>query len=112
MVCSRALSRQTVLMLQALAAEPTVWRHGYELGQLLGLRSGSLYPIVMRLAEHDLFETAWEADAPHSRPPRYLYRLASAGLELAAAELAASVDGVVKPMPLPRNGSNRPSSGP
>ena len=58
------LSSQAVLLVRALAAQPTTWRHGYELGQEVGRRSGSLYPILIRLAERDLLETAWETDAP------------------------------------------------
>jgi DNA-binding PadR family transcriptional regulator len=94
-----------MLVLHALAAEPTTWRHGYELGQQLGLRSGSLYPILMRLAERSLLETAWEPDAPHGRPPRHLYRLTSAGLA-AAADLE-----VVPPPPAVSQVRPRPASG-
>src|SRR3954464_13438264 len=43
---SRRPSPQTVSVLDALAADPTAWRYGYELGVEVGLRSGSLYPIL------------------------------------------------------------------
>jgi DNA-binding PadR family transcriptional regulator len=77
-----------------LAAQPRAWRHGYELGQEVGLRSGSLYPILMRLADRDLLETAWQTAAPAGRPPRHLYRLSPQGLAVAtevAAEDAAAL---------------------
>jgi DNA-binding PadR family transcriptional regulator len=48
-----------------------------------------MYPILMRLADRGLLETAWENDVPAGRPPRHLYRLTGTGLDL-AAELAAS----------------------
>jgi DNA-binding PadR family transcriptional regulator len=48
-----------------------------------------MYPILMRLADRGLLETAWERDAPIGRPPRHLYRLTDSGLEL-AKELAAA----------------------
>lgn len=50
-----------------------------------------MYPILMRLADRGLLETAWESDVPAGRPPRHLYRLTDTGLELAAelAELSA-----------------------
>jgi DNA-binding PadR family transcriptional regulator len=83
MVRARALSPQTARVLRALAARPQTWRHGYELGQEVGLRSGSLYPILIRLADRGLLETGWETDAPHGRPPRHLYRLTPTGLALA-----------------------------
>jgi PadR family transcriptional regulator PadR len=84
MARSRRPSAQTVAVLRALAAEPTTWHYGYPLCLQTGLKAGSLYPILMRLAERGLLETAWEHDAPHGRPPRHLYRLSGPGLELAA----------------------------
>jgi hypothetical protein len=56
----------------ALAEEPATWRYGYELCQRLGLKAGSVYPILMRLADRGLLETAWERDAPAGRPPPWL----------------------------------------
>jgi DNA-binding PadR family transcriptional regulator len=84
---TRQPSEQTTAVLVALAEDPTAWRHGYELCQQTGLKAGSMYPILMRLADRGLLETAWESDVPVGRPPRHLYRLTSSGLEL-AAELA------------------------
>lgn len=70
-------------MLSALAADPTAWRHGYELGQEVGLKAGSLYPILMRLSDRGLLEAQWETDPPQGRPARHLYRLTGDGVELA-----------------------------
>lgn len=75
-------------MLVALAREPAVWRHGYELCQELELKPGTLYPILMRLSDRDLLEAAWESDPPLGRPRRHLYRIRGAG-ERAAAEFVA-----------------------
>ena len=86
---TRRPSPQTVAVLTALAAGPLVWRHGYELGQEVGLKAGSLYPILMRLSDRGLLESMWEADPPSGRPARHLYRLTGAGA-LLAAEVAAS----------------------
>ena len=86
---SRQPSTQTTDVLLALAEDPTAWRHGYELCQQTGLKAGSMYPILIRLADRGLLETAWESDVPVGRPPRHLYRLTSQGLEL-ANELAAT----------------------
>ena len=58
-------------------------------GQQLDLKAGSVYPILMRLADRGLLETAWERDVPAGRPPRHLYRLTGPGRVL-AAELAAA----------------------
>ena len=89
MVRARRPSPQTVGVLLALAEDPTVWRYGYELCQQLHLPAGSMYPILIRLADQGLLETAWETDAPPGRPPRHLYRLTGPGVER-AAELAAA----------------------
>lgn len=85
---SRQPSTQTTDVLLALAEDPRAWRYGYELSQQTGLKAGSMYPILMRLTDRGLLETAWESDVPAGRPPRHLYRLTDAGREL-AAELAA-----------------------
>jgi PadR family transcriptional regulator PadR len=92
MTRARRPSRQTVVVLAALAADPTRWGYGYELGQEVGLKAGSLYPILMRLSDRGLLDASWEAEPPQGRPPRHLYRLTAAGMRLAndlAAEPAA-----------------------
>jgi DNA-binding PadR family transcriptional regulator len=83
-------SRQTAKVLAALAADPAGWRYGYELGREVGLKAGSLYPILMRLADRGLLEARWELAPPPGRPARHLYRLSSAGLELAGTVDATS----------------------
>lgn len=80
----RSHSPQTVLVLHALAAQPDTWRHGYDLVAELGLQSGSLYPILIRLGDRGLLDSVWGESEP-GRPPRHLYRLTSAGLTEAAA---------------------------
>jgi PadR family transcriptional regulator PadR len=90
---SRRPSAQTTAVVLALAEEPATWRYGYELCQQLQLKAGSVYPILMRLADRGLLETAWEAQAPAGRPPRHLYRLTGPG-RVMAAELAAAAKAV------------------
>ena len=41
----------------------------------MGLRSGSLYPILVRLCDRGLLEAKWEESPAAGRPPRHLYRL-------------------------------------
>ena len=88
---TRRPSPQTVHLLRALTVAPLEWRYGYELGVEVGLRSGSLYPMLVRLCDRDLLEAAWERDPPPGRPPRHLYRLTSRGREYAAAWVAPPV---------------------
>lgn len=87
MTRTRRPSAQTLSVVLALAETPSDWRYGYELCQQLGLKAGSMYPILMRLADRGLLETTWESDSPTGRPPRHLYRLSGPGRAL-ATELA------------------------
>lgn len=92
----RRPSAQTTAVVLALAQDPATWHYGYQLCQHLGLKAGSVYPILMRLADRGLLETAWERDAPAGRPPRHLYRLTGPGRVLAgglAAEPAGQPTG-------------------
>ena len=81
---NRPLSVQAISVLWALAVEPSQWRYGYDLGAEVRLKSGSLYPILVRLADRGLLEATWES-GPEGRPPRHLYRLSTAGREYVAA---------------------------
>ena len=91
---NRPPSAQTISVLRALAADPAQWRYGYELATEVHLKSGSLYPMLVRLADRGLLETSWEPGVG-SRPPRHLYRLTPAGREFVAALTAARVDRTV-----------------
>jgi DNA-binding PadR family transcriptional regulator len=84
----RRPSPQTAAVLEALAERGSDWSHGYDLCGRLGLKAGTVYPILMRLADRGQVETAWEQDVPRGRPPRHLYRLSPAGAAL-VAELRA-----------------------
>jgi PadR family transcriptional regulator PadR len=81
-------SAQTLSVLASLEADPAAWRHGYLLAKETGLRSGTLYPILIRLAERGLVEACWEEGQPAGRPRRHLYRLSPDGLAAARAALA------------------------
>jgi PadR family transcriptional regulator, regulatory protein PadR len=96
----RRPSPQTVKVLAALAVDPSAWRYGYELGLEVGLQSGSLYPILVRLCDRDLLEAKWEERPPLGRPARHLYRLTPSGLEHAATYVTRSV--------APRRSRSRP----
>lgn len=82
---------QTIAIVLALADEAAGWSHGYDLCRRLGLKAGTVYPILMRLAERGQVETAWETDPPAGRPARHLYRLSDAGAELAGELRKAAI---------------------
>jgi len=76
------LSPQTLKTIDAFLERPLDWKYGYDLSRNTGLKSGTLYPILMRLADHKLLETDWKASEP-GRPPRHMYRLTPEGMQFA-----------------------------
>jgi PadR family transcriptional regulator, regulatory protein PadR len=95
-------SAQTLSVLAVLCAEPQAWRHGYGIVKDTGLKSGSLYPILIRLADRGLVEARWEEEQPAGRPRRHLYRLTADGLAAAVDALA----GAARPaLPARRSGA-------
>jgi PadR family transcriptional regulator PadR len=99
---SRRASPQTISVVLALADEPKVWRHGYDLCRETGLKAGTMYPILIRLADQGLLETGWEQPQGLGRPPRHLYRLSAEGLAL-AQELARTANDAAKARPSRRH---------
>lgn len=81
-------SPQTMRVFQALLSDPAQWRHGYELSKETALASGTLYPILIRLADRELLETRWEPPSRPGRPPRHAYRLTADGAAYARSRLA------------------------
>jgi PadR family transcriptional regulator, regulatory protein PadR len=80
------LSTQTIQVLAVFLAAPRQWRYGYDISKDTGLKSGTLYPILIRLTEHKLLDTFWEASDP-GKPPRHMYRLTTDGLRFARQQL-------------------------
>lgn len=83
-------SAQTLAVLAALCSQPTGWHHGYALAKQTGLKSGTLYPILIRLADRGLVEACWQDEPQPGRPRRHLYRLTADGLAAATAALPAA----------------------
>ena len=81
-------TRQTRALMGALAGAPQAWRYGYDLSRETGLKSGTLYPLMMRLAERGWLESRWEEAGIEGRPPRRLCRLTAEGQVQAAKWLA------------------------
>lgn len=93
MVRRRSLSPQARALLSALSGAAGTWRHGYDLAREAGLRSGTLYPLLMRLEAQGLLEAEWQPAAMPGRPPRHAYRLTAAGLDLAKELQGAPAEG-------------------
>jgi PadR family transcriptional regulator len=85
-------SAQTLSVLAALCDQPSQWQHGYALARQTGLKSGTLYPILIRLADRGLVEACWQDEPAPGRPRRHLYRLTAAGLASATGALASAAE--------------------
>jgi PadR family transcriptional regulator PadR len=85
------ISRQTRALLEALLKSPRNWRYGYDLSTETGLKSGTLYPILIRLADQGLLESEWQ-ESDHPGRPRHAYRLTNEGLSLARVMTAPARD--------------------
>jgi PadR family transcriptional regulator PadR len=100
-------SAQTLAVLAELCSTPTRWQHGYGIARDTGLKSGTLYPILIRLADRGLIEARWEDEQPAGRPRRHLYRLTAGGLAAAEAALAEVGEATVVDRTPERRGARR-----
>tara|TARA_B100000678_G_scaffold83445_1_gene69320 strand:- start:2185 stop:2487 length:303 start_codon:yes stop_codon:yes gene_type:complete len=83
MVRDRRPSPQMLAVLAALYDRAPARIHGYELMKETGLKSGSLYPLLMRMSDRGLVSSEWCEPSAPGRPPRHAYRLTVTGLALA-----------------------------
>lgn len=75
------ISHSGLLVLKACLDRSSQSLYGYELMQITGLASGTLYPILMRFEDAGWLSSAWEVADPKEagRPRRRLYRITGAG---------------------------------
>lgn len=74
----RKPSSSTLTILKCLTGSPE-GLHGYALMKASGLASGTLYPILARLADRGWLEKHWETGEEISGPPRRVYTLTPVG---------------------------------
>ncbi len=77
---------QTLILLEAFLGEPNSWHYGYNLSRFAGLKSGTLYPILIRLTERGWLESEWRQE--EGQKPRHMYRLTAHGRQAARLALA------------------------
>ena len=81
------LSHTAALMLKAISEG---YSYGFDIMEITGLPSGTVYPALRRMDNDGLIEGAWENEAKalrEERPPRRNYKISRSGrLALAAAE--------------------------
>ena len=90
MVRNRSLSGPARALLAALLAAGDRWSHGYALATLTGIKSGTLYPLLIRLEAQGYLAAEWQPPVAGGRPPRHAYRLTAAGRRLARGEAAGA----------------------
>lgn len=81
------LSFTMAVILQAL---DNGYRYGFDVMDVTGLPSGTVYPALRRLEEHGLVVSAWESAEGaqrEQRPPRKYYELTTDGLGALAEAL-------------------------
>lgn len=90
-------SPQALAAFAAFLERADQWRHGYDLMQATGMKSGTLYPLLIRLNESGLLETEWTVPDGVGRGPRHVYRLTQEGAAFARAAIAEVVAKKVAP---------------
>ena len=73
------LSLSGTAILQAVAHG---YGYGFDIMDISGLPSGTVYPALRRLENAGLVESKWESDVVarrHQRPPRKYYKLTGSG---------------------------------
>jgi PadR family transcriptional regulator, regulatory protein PadR len=90
MVSDLRITVQVARVLGVLAADPDAEHYGLELMQACGLASGTLYPILARLADAGWVRKRWEDIDPVAagRPARRYYQLSAEALPVARQRLA------------------------
>jgi len=80
---TRTLSNHARTVLAVLLDTGDGWRHGYDLVRMADVKSGTLYPLLIRLEGQGFLEAQWQQPVERGRPPRHAYRLTAQGVRLA-----------------------------
>ena len=96
------MTTTTMKVLARLLDDPTGEWYGFDLIEQTGIKSGTLYPILIRLEKAGWLQSHLEDVDPHDvgRPPRRLYSLTGEGARLARVELESHLQALA-PMSRP-----------
>jgi len=83
---ARKPSQPALRLLAAFMERPRAWRYGYDLARELELKSGTLYPLLIRLSDQGFLESDWKPSDSRGNPPRHMYRLSPKGIAFARAQ--------------------------
>lgn len=86
----RKLSLQALRVLHYLFQNPSKHPCGADFIKNLGLSSGTIYPILLRLEKSGFVESEWEVEEASSlgRPRRRLYKITGTGIKAAQDAMA------------------------
>jgi|SRR6185437_3899813 DNA-binding PadR family transcriptional regulator len=87
MMASAKLSYTAALILQTISAG---YNYGFDIMDVAGLASGTVYPALRRLEQQGLIKSNWErgrAASAEQRPPRRYYGLTPQGKDALAKVL-------------------------
>jgi DNA-binding PadR family transcriptional regulator len=82
------ITYSTALVLAAVARH---FRYGFDISDVTGLPSGTVYPVLRRLEDAGLLRSRWEGIAlarAEQRPARRYYTLTESGAEVARDAMA------------------------
>jgi len=93
------LTTQTLKVLGTLMNNRPNGLAGVEIGRSTRLKSGTLYPILLRLEQAGWLESYWETETPQElgRPRRRFYQLTAIGVRSAQSairDLSSSIGGL------------------
>ena len=84
MTSQRSLSPAARRVLSVLSGSGRQGRHGYDLCREAQIKSGTLYPLLIRLERQGFLAAEWLPSDTPGRPARHVYRLTAQGQQLAA----------------------------
>lgn len=93
------ISGKSLEILLFLSNSPQENFAGYSLSKTLGISSGTLYPLLVKLKEAGLLDSQWEDGDPQElgRPRRRYYKINGQGI-VALNEKMRSIDPQFKPV--------------
>lgn len=75
-------TKNNVRILERFCKDPTEEIHGFKLVEDLGIKSGNVYPFLIKWESRGWFESRWE-ESDRPGPRRRLYRLTAFGAKAA-----------------------------
>ena len=94
------ITAQVIKVLAVLMSNRNAQTSGSDVGRAAGIRSGTLYPILLRLEEAGWVQSEWEEGNPREmgRPRRRFYRITGTGAKAAREELKEIASVVGRPL--------------